>query len=124
LKSRVVPYPDALRLATVEKFSWEINFSIGIARKSVERADVSYACGCCFRSVMCMLQVLFALNRQYWLNEKGALALAGGFAIQPASFQERVNQVFGLLQPAASSIQAALQILGDLSLDIDRLRAM
>ncbi len=124
LKDRVIPYPKPLRTATIEKFAWEINFSIDIARKSVEKADVSYACGCCFRSVMCMLQVLFALNREYWLNEKGAVAIASRFAIQPAQFQERVNRVFSLLQPAASSIQEALHILGDLSLEIDRLRAM
>ena len=65
LKSKVSPYPIEMQEAVIQKFGWEIDFSIEIAKKSIEKADVTYAAGCCFRAVMCMLQVLFALNRHY-----------------------------------------------------------
>ena len=54
----------------------EISFSLVVAQKAVVRGDVAYIAGCCFRSVACMNQVLFALNETYLLNEKGAVALA------------------------------------------------
>ena len=72
LKERVNPYPDTLQEALIRKFAWEIDFSLANAKKSIDRADVMYAAGCCFQAAACILQVLFALNRQYWLNEKGA----------------------------------------------------
>jgi predicted nucleotidyltransferase len=71
LKKRTRPYPERLKKTLFQKFAWEIDFSLVIARKAVERADVAYAAGCCFRCVACLLQVVFALNEQYWMNEKG-----------------------------------------------------
>jgi predicted nucleotidyltransferase len=118
LKQKVEPYPDSLQKALIQKFAWEINFSIDIARKSAQRADVTYAAGCCFRSVMCMLQVLFAMNKQYWLNEKGAVALANTFEIKPAMLQSRMNEAFRLLDANPASIQKAIVTLEGLSKDI------
>ena len=119
LKSRIDPYPDPLQKALVQKFAWEIDFSIRIAQKSVERADVAYASGCCFRSVMCILQVLFALNKTHWLNEKGAVALAETFAIRPVMLQSRINEVFQVLDANPQSIQKAIAVLEELSKDME-----
>ncbi len=117
-KKKTNPYPDALQKALVRNFAWEIDFSIGIARKSVERSDVAYAAGCCFRSVMCMLQVLFALNQTYWLNEKGAVALANSFVLKPTELQSRIENAFHLLDTDPHSIQKAIDNLEELSQDI------
>ena len=119
LKSKIDPYPDPLQQALIQKFAWEIDFSLGIARKSIERADVAYAAGCCFRSAMCMLQVLFALNKIHWLNEKGAVALAETFAIKPEMFQARVHESFQLLDANPNSIQKAVTLLEELGKEID-----
>ena len=119
LKGRIDPYPDSLQKALIQKFAWEIDFSIRIARKSIERADVAYAAGCCFRSVMCMLQVLFALNKAHWLNEKGAVALAETFAIKPVMLQSRINEVFQALEANPQSIQKAVVVLEGLSQEIN-----
>ena len=123
LKKKLNPYPDSLQKVVVQKFSWEINFSIEIARKSVERSDVTYAAGCCFRSVMCMLQVLFAVNKTYWLNEKGAVALAETFPRKPGRFQARINDVFQALAADPPSLQNGIAILEELSKDIRTLIA-
>lgn len=118
LKSKTQPYPDSLRKALIQKFGWEIDFSLKIARKSTERADVSYAAGCCFRGVMCMLQVLFAINRAYWLNEKGAVAIADSFAWKPPQLKSRIEESFDLLSAKPESIHEAIGVLEGLSKDI------
>ena len=65
LKAQTTPYPEPLKQATIDKFAWEISFSLYVAEKAVVRGDVAYAAGCCFRSIACMNQVLFALNENY-----------------------------------------------------------
>jgi predicted nucleotidyltransferase len=123
LKSSLDPYPPALQRALVRKFAWEIDFSIQIAKKSLDRADVVYAAGCCFRSVMCMLEVLFAINETYWLNEKGAVALANTFARKPALLKTRIEQVFRLLEPDPDAMEKAISILEDLCRDVNAFAA-
>ncbi len=118
LKNKVIPYPAALQKAVIQKFAWEIDFSIGIAQKSIARADITYAAGCCFRSVMCMLQVLFAMNKEYWLNEKGAVAIADSFKIKPVNFQSRAGEIFTLLSATPETIIRSVSLLKELDADI------
>ncbi len=123
LKRRLDPYPVSLQRALIRKFAWEIDFSIQVSRKSIERGDVAYVAGCCFRSVMCMLQVLFAINGKYWLNEKGAVALANTFARKPALLKTRIEQVFRLLEPDPDAMEKAIGILEELCRDVNTLAA-
>jgi predicted nucleotidyltransferase len=119
-KAKTTPYPLQLQQATVNKFAWEISFSLFIAQKAVARSDVAYAAGCCFRSVTCMNQVLFSLNEEYLLNEKGAVAIANGFALCPRNYQERVESVFALLAVDAKSIMDAIAILDGIEQDLSQ----
>ncbi|MBN3890003.1 MAG: nucleotidyltransferase domain-containing protein [Nostoc sp. JL31] len=111
LKLNTKPYPVGLKQATIDTFAWEISFSLVVASKAIARDDVVYAAGCCFRSVACMNQVLFALNEDYLLNEKGAVAIASTFAICPIDYQQRVEQAFALLAASSKSITEAIAIL-------------
>ena len=117
LKAQTRPYPEALKEALLQKFAWEIDFSLRIAKKSVDRADVAYAAGCCFRCVACLLQVLFALNEQYWMNEKGAVALAETFPIRPPRLRSRIEKAFTLLTADARSLEEAIAILDEVKRD-------
>jgi hypothetical protein len=76
LKAMTTPYPEALREALIRRFQWEILFSIENGRTALPKGDETYIGGCAFRSLACAAQVLFALNRRYLINEKGALAAA------------------------------------------------
>jgi len=114
LKSRVTPYPAALKEALIRQFFWEAEFSLGVAAKAISRADVSYIAGCCFRGVSCMLQVLFALNECYWMNEKGAAALADAFPLAPLRLARRIDAAFGDLEPTAEALTRAIEGLGQL----------
>ncbi|GAB4373367.1 MAG: nucleotidyltransferase domain-containing protein [Elainellaceae cyanobacterium] len=120
LKAKTTPYPAKLKQATINKFAWEISFSLVVAQKAVARGDVAYAAGCCFRSVACMNQVLFALNEVYLLNEKGAVALANGFTLCPPDYQQRVESVFALLTADAESIREAIAILDEIERELSQ----
>ncbi|HEY6298165.1 MAG TPA: nucleotidyltransferase domain-containing protein [Candidatus Binatus sp.] len=95
LKSLVREYPEKLRTAAVTKHLFDAEFEISIAAKPAERADVMYVAGCLFRAAGFMTLVLYALNRKFFLNEKGAFAESRGFAIKPARFHDTVANVLG-----------------------------
>jgi hypothetical protein len=70
LKTIALAYPDRLQEALIRRFQWEALFSIENAETAVPRGDRTYIAGCAFRSLACVAQVLFALNRRYLINEK------------------------------------------------------
>ena len=115
LKAQVIPYPSGLKEAIIKSFWWDVDFSLSIAQKSIPRADLTYAAGCCFRAVNCLMQVLFAVNEQYWMNEKGAVALADGFPKSPPHLKARVEEAFAQLNSSGSSIADVLDILREIA---------
>jgi hypothetical protein len=94
LKGMTTPYPEALREALIRRFHWEILFSIENGQAAVPRGDETYVAGCAFRALACAAQVLFALNRLYLLNEKGALAAAAQLQLTVDNLAERVKSVW------------------------------
>jgi hypothetical protein len=94
LNAMTAPYPDKLREALIRRFQWEILFSIENAQTAVARGDQSYIGGCAFRSLACVAQVLFALNRRYLINEKGALGAAAQFPLTVGDLAERAMRVW------------------------------
>jgi hypothetical protein len=120
-KRRLVHYPEELRRKLVKRFGSEAGFCLLIAEKPVRRSDVTYVAGCVFRAVCCLLLVLFALNREYWLNEKGALNLAGRFRIAPARFRERVEAIWGSVVKDSEALAAALAIVRELNDEVKAL---
>ena len=94
LKAMTCPYPDKLREAVIRLFQWEILFAIENARTAVAREDQAYIGGCAFRSLACAAQVLFALNRRYLINEKGALGAAGQLPLTVGNLAERARSVW------------------------------
>ena len=120
-KSRLADYPEELRRKLVKRFGFEAGFCLLIAEKPVRRSDVSYVAGCVFRAVCCLLLVLFALNREYWLNEKGALNLAGQFRIAPVRFRERVEAIWGSVVKDAEALKVALATVRELVDEVEAL---
>ncbi len=121
LKGQLTLYPPLLKRALVQKFAWEIQFSIEIAEKAVPRRDVVYAAGCLFRCVECMLVVLFALNEQHWMNEKGAVALTEGFSLRPERFSEKVEALFALLAADETRLREAISLAKQLGAEVNAL---
>lgn len=121
LKKRTQPYPPALQRALIDKFAWEIQFSLDNGKKAIAREDVAYAAGCGFRAVACMAQVLFTLNGQYCLNEKGAVALIEAFPIRPHDWQQRVHVAFQSLTTDGAGIAKGVHLLNELGQEVNDL---
>ena len=92
LKRQCEPYPPALGEALIRSFLWEAKFALENAAHGRGRDDPAYVAGCTFRSVACLCQSLFALNRVWLLNEKGATQAVEKLSRRPADFASRVAQ--------------------------------
>jgi hypothetical protein len=92
LQRRCTPYPPALAEALIKTFLWEAKFALGNALHGRGRDDPAYVAGCGFRSVACLNQSLFALNRVYLLNEKGAPRAVEKLPRHPPDYAARVAQ--------------------------------
>jgi hypothetical protein len=120
-KAKINGYPERLRREVVHRFVFEANFSLLISEKSSNRSDVTYVAGCLFRSIGCVLQILFALNRKHWMNEKGAVGLADRFDLVPFRFKERVERAWQLLESNPSYLREAIRTVRELIEEVNRL---
>jgi predicted nucleotidyltransferase len=109
LRAMTVPYPDRLREALIRRFQWEIFFSIENAQTALPKGDETYIAGCVFRSLACAAQTLFAVNRRYLINEKGALAAASRLPLTVANLTERARSIWQAI--GLRSFDAALKEL-------------
>jgi predicted nucleotidyltransferase len=94
LKVMTEPYPDPLREALIRRFLWEVLFSTENGEIALARGDQTHIAGCAYRALCCVGQVLFALNRRYLINEKGALEEAADFPVAVPRLVERVSNVW------------------------------
>jgi hypothetical protein len=120
-KARLAPYPEALRAAIMARFGQEGRFFLGIAQKAAARGDLTYVTGCAYRAMACLLQAVFALNRAWLINEKGALAMAAKFAVAPKGFRLAAESAFTELAAGPQGMLSALNALGDLFDETDAL---
>jgi predicted nucleotidyltransferase len=95
LKRLTADYPPALRTAIIDKHLFDAGFELAIADKPAGRGDVAYVAGCLFRAAGFMTLVLYALNRRWFVNEKGALAESRSFALLPRRFHSTIEQALG-----------------------------
>ncbi|MBD2869158.1 nucleotidyltransferase domain-containing protein [Paenibacillus arenilitoris] len=114
MKAKTIPYPAELKQAMIQTFLWEAAFSLDTGRKGIYKSDLAYVAGCCFRSISCLNQVLFAVNECYWMNEKGAAAIADSFRMAPRHYAERVNQIISLIAEDRERLETSLSELSDL----------
>jgi predicted nucleotidyltransferase len=121
LKSGVREYPEKFRNAVVIKHLFDAEFEIMIAAKPADRADVMYVAGCLFRSAGFMTLVLYALNRKFFLNEKGAMAESRGFAIKPARFHDAVARVLGNVGTTPVELSASVTSFQSLAAELREL---
>ena len=113
-KASLDPYPEALRAALIARFSDEARFFLAVAQKAAAKGDVTYVAGCAFRAASCLLQVLFAINREWLINEKGALALAAKFPRAPKDLRLNLEAAFAELAAGPQGLISALGAIGEL----------
>ncbi|GIN10279.1 nucleotidyltransferase domain-containing protein [Shouchella clausii] len=114
LKAKTTPYPKSLEDAMTGYFMFEASFSYMFAKDNADKDDISYVVGHVFRTISCLNQVLFAVNKEYCINEKKAVRMIEGFGVKPSKYKERVDQIFTLLSSKKDSTSQALDILHEL----------
>jgi len=108
LKERVAEYPAALQRALVAKHLFEAEFWLAGCDRSARRGDVFHVAGSAFHAAASLLQVLFAVNGRWWINEKHALADAGSLAIVPDGFVRTAARA--LARTGATSAELAATV--------------
>ena len=103
MKKLAGDYPPGLKRGLVERHLWEASFTLETVAKSPKRGDVAYVAGALYRCVAALVQVIYAVNERYFLNEKGSVAAAAGMKYSPKRFEERVSAVLG--KPGATPAQ-------------------
>lgn len=93
LKERVRIYPAALRERIVNDNLWSAEFTLLHARAFAAQGDVYNTAGCLARMAANLTQVLFALNRRYFISDKHAMAEIGGFTTKPTAYTQDLTAI-------------------------------
>jgi len=123
LKPQLREYPENLRTAAVRKHLFDAEFEISIAAKPAERGDVMYVAGCLFRAAGFMTLVLYALNRRFYLNEKGAFLESRGFTLKPPRFHDTVARALAKIGSTPADLSASVARLQSLAAELRQLTA-
>lgn len=115
-------YPTALQKGLTEFFMFEAGFSLMFAENNIDKDDVSYVCGHCFRSISSLNQVLFAVNKEYCINEKKAVKMIEDFKIKPSDYKERVDKVISLISTNVDCTRKGIEILQRLVNEVEYLK--
>ena len=103
LKQSVAGYPEALRDRIIQDSLWLAEFSLLFCRSFCNTADVYNAVGCMTRVAQFLVHALFALNKEYFVNDKYANRLLDQFALRPQDFTARLARV--LSSPGGESAE-------------------
>jgi hypothetical protein len=95
LKSKVTEYSQALGYKIINSFLWDAEFSLYVAKKSARRGEVYSVAGCLSRIISNLVQVLYALNETYFINDKRVYMDLERFSIKPQNFAERIDCILG-----------------------------
>ncbi|MGW5396693.1 DUF4037 domain-containing protein [Streptomyces sp. NPDC003952] len=107
LRTSVAAYPEPLRKALLAG-AWEAEFLAAGAAKGAARADALYVSLCLSRAFGILVQALYAADRRWCLNEKGALAAADLLPSAPPAFGERVRTLLGAPGTTPDSLTATV----------------
>jgi predicted nucleotidyltransferase len=88
-KAQLAPYPPALQKELIARFLGEARFTLLLVEKGEVAQDVTYTEGAAFRVVACLNQAIFALNREWLINEKGAVKRAAAMTVAPRNYALR-----------------------------------
>lgn len=114
-------YSPRMREAMINKFLWEAWFSLECGRKAALKGDFNYVMGSFFRAVCSWVEVLYALNDRYLMNEKAALKQVVNLEHKPIDFEPRVKSAYKLL--ADDGVEEAYRMMDNLHGEVVSLTA-
>lgn len=123
-KAGLAAYPEPLRRAIIRRFMGEAGFWPANVHyhTGIERVDVVYTAGIVQLVVHALIQVLFALNREYFPGEKRVTEALSRLAVVPRDVSARVQALVAPgTPPNVASLRAQQQALAAL---VDDVRAL
>jgi Domain of unknown function (DUF4037) len=123
LKNVANNYPPRLKRALIRGQLWEARFALDTCRKPAARGDAFYVTGCLFRRAACLVQVLFALNERYLINEKGSVEAAASLPLCPTHFKQTINSVPAQPSEHPKQLETSVEHLENLQAAVERLCA-
>jgi len=83
-----------LKNAIIGFFTFEAEFSLMFAESNSKKDDIYYVTAHIVWAISALNQVLFAVNEEYCLNEKKAVAMIESFKIHPPRYKDKVKFYF------------------------------
>lgn len=93
LKRTLTVYPLKLQQSIVTNSLWGAEFAFFFARRFAVAIDVYNTVGCLSRITGYLTQALYALNKIYFISDKGALEEIARFERRPSAYAERITDV-------------------------------
>ena len=90
-------YPPKMKLSIIKKFLWEARFSLDCGYKPALRGDFNYAIGSVFRAIYSWIEVLYATNEVYMMNEKGTVRQSDRLNFKPQDMELRIKEVYNAI---------------------------
>jgi Polymerase beta, Nucleotidyltransferase len=109
LKEQVLEYPPKLRRFLIREFNGQIDVALASSEKSAARGETYYVAGSLFECAACLVQMLFALNEKYFINEKGSVDLVETFTLKPKDFALRIHTALGNVGRTAHELEERLE---------------
>lgn len=94
-KRAVSRYPDALRRSLLNRFIREAVFWLNNPhyQGAIERVDLIYTSAIVQHTLQALIQVVFALNREYFPGEKQLACAMDTLSMQPQRFSNRIHHI-------------------------------
>jgi hypothetical protein len=121
LKSAVATYPEVLKTRIVHDSLWGAEFSIWSCDRFASSADVYNAAGCMTRAAQYLVHAIFALNEEYFLNDKYVNGILAQLPKSPHDCAARLADVLSRAGRDAAELRNSLEALRQLWADTVKL---
>lgn len=111
LKRQINTYPEKMKESIIQYFLFEASFSLTFMEDNINKQDVFYVMGHCFRSIACLNQVIFAKNNEYSINEKKAVYMIDQFSKKPNNYKKRVEAIVTFISNNPEKLKKATEDL-------------
>ncbi|MBY0504840.1 MAG: nucleotidyltransferase domain-containing protein [Bryobacteraceae bacterium] len=109
LKESVAAYPKRLKDSITQESLWGAEFSLWSCDGSASSGDVYNAAGCLSRAAQFLVQAIFALNEEYFLNDKHVRQIVDQFPIAPSDCMARIAGILSKPGRTADELCGSLE---------------
>jgi predicted nucleotidyltransferase len=95
LKAKVAVYPSVRKQSGIDGWLWGAGFTLEGVKHTPERGEAYLVAGYLMRAATEMIQVLYALNETYFMNDKYVYRDLAEFNLVPKDFMTRVDALMG-----------------------------